>query len=188
MFEKINISRVERPGDSAEESQTSSCLCMWGEGSAVIHRIIQFGRNLGRWSGPVSCSKQDLLWGQTVVLGILFSLVLKVSKHGDSAGFGQTAPLLSCPQGVKVFSDIQDSKQFWFAAGLSLAELCENSWCPVLIWAVIIQPCFVFGLAAPCSGMALRGWVCASHSALVDEHWHSSAEWIELVAIISSVN
>lgn len=84
-----------------------------------------------------------------LVLRILFRLVLKVSKHRGSAGFGQTAPLLPCPQGVH-------SKSFWFAAGLSLAELCENSWCPVLIWAIIIQSCFVFGLAAPCSGMALR--------------------------------
>lgn len=46
-----------------------------------------------------------------MVLGMLFSLVQsKMSKHGDSAGFGQTAPLFSCPQGVKVFPDVQDSK------------------------------------------------------------------------------
>lgn len=33
MFEKMNISRVEVPGDSAEESQTSSCM---GEGRAQL--------------------------------------------------------------------------------------------------------------------------------------------------------
>lgn len=143
MFEKRSISRMEMPGDSTEESQTSSCLCMWGEGSAVIHSIIPFGRDLGRWSGPVSCSRQDLLWAQTLLIGILLSLVLKMS------GFGQAAPLLSCPRDGKVFPDTQDSKSLWFAAGLSLAELCESSWCPVVIWAIIIQPCLVFGLAAP---------------------------------------
>lgn len=52
MFEKRSISRMEKPGDSAEESQTSSCMCMWGEGSAVIHRIIQFGR--GPWKMVLS--------------------------------------------------------------------------------------------------------------------------------------
>lgn len=31
-------------------------------------------------------------------------------ENVHSAGFEQTAPLLSCPQGVKVFSDIQDSQ------------------------------------------------------------------------------
>lgn len=48
MFGKRSIPRMERPGESAEQGQTSSSMCMRGEGLVMIHRTVQVGRDLGR--------------------------------------------------------------------------------------------------------------------------------------------
>lgn len=48
MFGKRNIPRMETPGESAEQSQTSSSMCMRGEGLVMIHRTVLVGRDLWR--------------------------------------------------------------------------------------------------------------------------------------------